>query len=316
MLATPGAADRPQLGQGQGAGMAVDVVDGAGDAESKRAEQGGPAPSGEDPSFVDEGRTSSTHARGGTPLLLERWPLVVAVAGLVLLAAAAIDLTVDDAGSQTMILVVAGVLLVVVPLVRDRLAPVSPGTSGLRFELSREIADRGAGATARLIDHSASGLAIAAETYGRVHATKVVGDDATARAIRARLTDDLVDEASASARVHKYDADEVRQLFRDGSPVVRVLVLGLMLGDSSLASVDTLRSAISESRSGNEQYQGLVLANRLRHRLTPSARQSLTERIRNDAAIWRSTDRRAQARAFVGDALADASAARFATPDS
>lgn len=266
-----------------------------------------PEPSAEDlrENRVDESERAASFLRRGRLDPLSWWTVFVAIVGLLLLAAAAIDLTVDDAGSQIVILVVAGVALLVLPLVHDRLAAVSFGTTGFRFELSRDLAARGAGATAELVDRS-GGLAAAAETYGRIHARGLGPEDATERAIRLRLQDDLVGEASASARLHKYDADEVRRLFHDGSPVVRVLVLGLMLGDPSLASVSVLRSAIGEARTGNEQLQGLVLANRLRHRLSQNARNALTETMRNDPAIWRGTDRKGEARVFVGKAIADA----------
>jgi hypothetical protein len=280
------------------------------------AEPGEPAGSpAARPSPIDEDDNVPASPRRRPSTLPSWWVVVVAVVGLVLVAAAAIDLTVGDAGSQLAILVVAGVSLLVLPLFLDRMTSVGLGPSGFRFELSREIAEHGAVSTALLLDRSAGGLPVAAEVYSRVHARGLVEEHPSERELRIRLQDELVGEASISARLHKYDAGEVRRLFRDGSPVVRVLVLGLMLGDHSLASVNVLRSAIAEPRTGNEQYHGLVLANRLKHRLNARTRAELTEIIRNDAAIWRGTSRRAEARRFVGDAIADAATARHRDGD-
>ena len=102
------------------------------------------------------------------------------------------------------------------------------------------------------------------------------------RPARIRLQDHFVDTASASALVQQYDKDEVRKLFRDGPPVVRVLVLGLMLGDQSLADVDTIESAITESRTANEQYHGLQLAKRVGRSLLTSDRQRLWTAIQHE----------------------------------
>lgn len=266
-------------------------------------------------SRVDEDHEAPAPSRRPPLTLPSWWVFVVAILGLMLVAAAAVDLTVGDAGSQIAVLAVAGVLLVVLPLVLDRVSSLDLGPSGFRFELSREIAAQGAVSTAQLIDRSASDLPVAAEVYSRIHARGLGDEDPTERAVRIRLEHELVDDATISARLHKYDADEVRRLFLQGSPVVRVLVLGLMLGDYSLASVNVLRSAIGDPRTANEQYHGLVLANRLKHRLSPRARSELTETIRNDAVIWRSRSRGPEAREFVGKAIADAATKRHRAGD-
>lgn len=57
--------------------------------------------------------------------------------------------------------------------------------------------------------------------------------------------------------------------------MVRVLVLGLMQGDRSLADVPTMTAALLDSRSKNEQYQGLQLARLCWPTLSLSDRQDV-----------------------------------------
>ena len=84
------------------------------------------------------------------------------------------------------------------------------------------------------------------------------------------LQDTLVLHAASVARQEKFDTREVRRLFADGSMVMRVLVLGVMQGDISLADSDTILSAIREGRSRNEQFQAMVLAQKYWKRMSSS----------------------------------------------
>ena len=79
------------------------------------------------------------------------------------------------------------------------------------------------------------------------------------KAARIHLQDLLVQRAASVARQEKFEASEV-QGSSNGSVVMRVLVLGLMQGDRSLADVSTIVAAVTDGRSRNEQYQGLMLA--------------------------------------------------------
>jgi len=81
-----------------------------------------------------------------------------------------------------------------------------------------------------------------------------------------------VERAAAVARREKFDASEVRRLFQNAAPTMRVLAIGLMQGDPSLADGPTIVEAIANSRSANEQYQGLKLTEQCWPRLTPSYR--------------------------------------------
>ena len=176
-------------------------------------------------------------------------------------------------------LLLAGGILAVGPILFERLTRVSVGPAGLRFDLSLEIESLGARDTAVRIDRWGGGLAEAAQAYASAH-TVLAGEDV--RDARIRLQDHFVDEAAASALVQQYDAAEIRRLFHEGPPVVRVLVLGLMLGDPSLADVETIVSAVTDSRTANEQYQGLRLAERVGRRLPADDRRRLRQAIESE----------------------------------
>ena len=158
------------------------------------------------------------------------------------------ELAGGDADGGVSWLLLAGVFLVVGPFVFDRLTGVSVGPDGpARFDLSKEVAGLGARSTAPASTGGAAGLAESAAAYAAAHT--VLRDEAM-RDAKVRLQDHFVDAAAASALVQRYDADEVRTLFRHGPPVIRVLALwGLMIGDPSLADAATIESAITESRT-------------------------------------------------------------------
>jgi hypothetical protein len=63
----------------------------------------------------------------------------------------------------------------------------------------------------------------------------------------------LVERAAAVADREKFDPSEVRTLFQNATPTMRVLALGLMQGDPSLADEATMLDAITNPRSANEQ---------------------------------------------------------------
>jgi hypothetical protein len=238
------------------------------------------------------------------------WARFVGLIGLLLLVAAAIDLTFGNGGTQTTALVFAGVLLLIFPLVADGLAAVQLGPGGFRLEISRQFAEAGARGTARIVDRWASDLAVTAEVYGRVRSTADGGETHAERAVRVRTQDGLVDEAVASARLYKYDRDELIAGFHKGSPVMRVLIVGLMLGDTSLADDGVVTSAISDSRSANEQYHALRLAVLQKPRMSESRIACLTTVILEDNYIWSALDRAREAAKFVGSEAAGSATQR------
>ena len=57
----------------------------------------------------------------------------------------------------------------------------------------------------------------------------------------------------------KIPAAEVRALFLEGSPVLRILGIGFMQGDPSTADVGLLASSVTAPASPNEQFQALAV---------------------------------------------------------
>jgi hypothetical protein len=220
-------------------------------------------------------RTTGTSDGPRPSGLVKAWTWAVALGGAALLAVAASELIGGDADAGVPWLVLAGGFLVVGPIFFDRLTRLSVGPDGFRFDLSLQIARLDARDTAVRIDRWGGGLAEAAATYASAH-TLLAGDEM--RAARIRVQDHFVATAAASALVQQYDAAEVRR----GPPVVRVLVLGLMQGDPSLADAATIESAITESRTANEQYHGLRLAEQVGRRLPPEDRRRLRQAIERE----------------------------------
>lgn len=259
---------------------------------------------------------TATAPAAGRPRTDRAWRWVIGVGGAVLAGAAAIDVVTDDGDGPVTWLLVVGAVLATLPLWIDRLTRVRVGADGLHFDLSKEIAELGARDTAKRIDEWGGGLAEATYAYASAHT--VLRDDErdhTMRPARIRLQDHFVDTASASALVQQYDEDEVRKLFRKGPPVVRVLVLGLMLGDQSLADVGTIESAITESRTANEQYLGLQLAKRVGRRLSRADRAQLRKAIQHESIPGgRRTELRAEVLVLLADDADGPSAAAGPAP--
>ena len=236
----------------------------------------------------DRTTEGSGAAAEAAPGLTRAWTWLVALAGAALVVAAAVDVLGDDGDWTVVALGFGGLFLALGPIVFHRLVSASVGVHGFSFELGRSIAALGAVDTAHRVDRWGGGLTEAANAYATAH-TVLEGREHTAA--RTRLQDHFVDEARASALVQQYDADEVRALFRKAPPVVRVLVLGLMLGDPSLADAATIEDAITRSRTGNEQYQGLRLALLVGPRLPVGDRRRLRAAIEADPMIRTGQDR-------------------------
>jgi hypothetical protein len=207
-----------------------------------------------------------------------RWPLtarlLVGVVGLALLVLGAVKSGAAAGGTGALTLVVAGAVLLVSPFVLDRIQRVSVSATRVDLWLATQVSDRGAPEAAAILQRTRLGSF--AESYALVH-DELTGERYSAA--RIHLQDLLVRRAASVARQEKFDAREVRRLFANGSVVVRVLVLGLMQGDISLADAGTMVSAVTDSRSRNEQYQGLELARICWQRLSPGERKEIRDAI-------------------------------------
>jgi hypothetical protein len=214
---------------------------------------------------------------------------LVGITGFGLLALGAIKIIATAGDSGVVFIVIAGAVLLVSPFVIDRVDRVSVGAIRLDLRFTREVSALGAPKAAQILERTT--LASFAESYAFIH-EELRGDDF--KGARIHLQDLLVDRSAAIARREKFEASEVRTLFDNGFPVMRVLVLGLMQGDLSLADVGTITGAITDGRSSNEQLQGLRLAEMCWHRLARSGQEAIHVAI-TDSDFPAASDRRHQA---------------------
>ncbi|MFI9643744.1 hypothetical protein ACIG87_27430 [Micromonospora sp. NPDC051925] len=206
--------------------------------------------------------------------------------GLVLLGVGSWEIVQGRDGSGVVAIIAAGALLFVSPLVVDRLSEVAIGLDGVSLGLAADLAQIAPQAAQILGD---SRLMSLADSYAIVR-EEFRGEEN--RAVRVVLQDLLVERAASLATYRKFDPSEVRRLFAEGAPVVRVLALGLMRGDPSLADAETIRAAITASRSGNEQFQGLLLAEAGWNRLSSADRSTLLAAL-DETQIKAGSDRSA-----------------------
>jgi len=220
--------------------------------------------------------------------MLRGWPAwLLAIPGAGLAGAGAYKVVVTAGSGAGVAVVIAGSVLLVSPFVLQRVEQLSVTTSGLQMRLSQDIADLGAPKAARILDRT--DLAWYAQSYSFIH--EELGDDAYQDA-RIHLQDLLVDRAAAIARRQKFDGPEVRTLFRNAAPTMRVVALGLMQGDPSLADAPAILDAIQSPRSPNEQYQGLKLAIQCWPRLTAPSRSAIRATVEASPEIKAGASRR------------------------
>lgn len=207
-------------------------------------------------------------------------PWALAATGLAVLVAGAVAIVVKGDGGDALGLVIGGAVLMIMPLIVDRLEKLSVGAGGVDIHLTKQIVDLGAPKAADILERS--GLANFASSYAFVHEELAAEEYHDAK---VHLQDRLVEKAAELARRQKFDAEEVRRLTTSGPPMVRVVALGLMVGDPSLADSATVYSAISRSLSGNEQYHGMRLAELLWRQLSTAERQGVIALVDADHFI-------------------------------
>ncbi|MER7751381.1 hypothetical protein [Kitasatospora sp. NPDC097643] len=89
----------------------------------------------------------------------------------------------------------------------------------------------------------------------------------------------VVAEVRSTARRSALTADQVRDLFADGSEGRRIQALALMQGDPALADLPSVLEAIERPRSGFEQYHALLAARGLLSRLPAGEAQRLRDAV-------------------------------------
>jgi hypothetical protein len=223
--------------------------------------------------------------------MFRRWPVwLLAAPGAALIGAGAYKVITTAGGGGQVAAVAAGALLLVSPFVISRVEHLSLSPSGLEMQLSKSVAELGAPKAARILDRT--DLAWYAQSYSFIHEEL---DGENYLDAKTHLQDLLVERAAAIARREKFDAAEVRTLFKNAAPTMRVLALGLMAGDPSLADGPTIVDAVESPRSANEQFQGLSLAIRCWSQLPTSYRSAIKSAINGHPEIMAGSSRRALA---------------------
>nr|BFD92645.1 hypothetical protein KitaXyl93_40050 [Kitasatospora sp. Xyl93] len=89
----------------------------------------------------------------------------------------------------------------------------------------------------------------------------------------------VVAEVRSTARRSALTADQVRDLFADGSEGRRIQALALMQGDPALADLSSVLDAIERPRSDFEQYHALLAARGLLSRLPAAEAQRVRDAV-------------------------------------
>ncbi|MFG1812437.1 hypothetical protein ACGFIF_01620 [Kribbella sp. NPDC049174] len=197
--------------------------------------------------------------------------VVCLLAGVGLLVTGLVGLFSDVDESVLALVLALGVLLLIAPSIVDRIRAMRLGQ--FEVQLIRQVA-----ATARDAANTLQRLGLGREldAYATVY-TELRGPEL--RNVRAMVLDRIIERVSSAAVVEKFDQDEVKAMFREGTPIVRVLALGLMEGDPSLIDGEILLEAVSRSLTGNEQYHALRLVRDEWHRLSPVDHAALRSAI-------------------------------------
>lgn len=220
-------------------------------------------------------------------MLRHRATWVLGATGLVLVVVGVVRVVAAASGAGLVTVVVVGALLLVSPFIIARVEQLSVSTSGFELRLTRDIAGLGAPKAARILDRT--DLARFAESYDFIHKEL---EDKKYYDAKIHLQDLLVEQAAAIARKERFDASEVRTLFANASPTMRVLAIGLMKGDPTLADGPTILAAIAGPRSANEQYQGLALAKLRWPQLPESYKTAIKSVIADNPEIMAGASRR------------------------
>ncbi|TCO35545.1 hypothetical protein EV652_101427 [Kribbella steppae] len=196
---------------------------------------------------------------------------VCLLAGVGLLVTGLVGLFSDvDEGVLALVLGI-GVLLLITPSIIDRIRSTRLGQ--FEVQLVRQVA-----ASARRAANSLQRLGLGREldAYATIY-TELRGPEL--KNVRAMVLDRIIERVAGAAVVEKFDQDEVKAMFREGTPIVRVLALGLMEGDPSLIDGEILLEAVSRPLTGNEQYHALRLVRDEWNRLSPAEHAALRSAI-------------------------------------
>lgn len=206
------------------------------------------------------------------------------VIGGALLVAGLVGLFTGVGQGPLITVLAAGLLLVIMPSIVDRIRSMRLGE--FEVHLVRQIA-----ATARRTADTlrALGMEKQLDAYATIY-TELRGPEL--KAVRGEILDRIVQRVANASAVEKFDKDEIRDLFFTGSPIVRVLALGLMEGDPSLLDSQVLLTAINTSLTGNEQYHALRVIRNGWGQLSQTQRGELLAAINSNPQIAKGPARR------------------------
>ncbi|MFJ9743673.1 hypothetical protein, partial [Streptomyces sp. NPDC101166] len=168
-----------------------------------------------------EGATPSPTLPGSRLGTLGKWVarrlprVVLGFAGLALLTAGAVRVFSVEGTTGPIALLVVGVLLIASPDLAGRIEKLKVDATGLEMHIVRDIQELGASKAAALLNNTE--LAHFAESYTLVH-EELSAD--RFRPAKIHLQDLLVSRAATCARRVKFDAIEVRSLFKNGTPTL------------------------------------------------------------------------------------------------
>lgn len=212
--------------------------------------------------------------------------------GAALVVAGLVGLFTDVGQGPLIVVLAAGLLLLIMPSIVDRIRRMRIGE--FEVELIRQIAET-ARKTAEILRRHGMGpeLDAYASIYTELNSPEL-------KAVRGQVLDRVVQRVAQASAVEKFDKAEVKDLFLNGSPIVRVLALGLMEGDLSLIDGEVLLDAVNRSLTGNEQFHALKVTRNGWGRLTPDERNQLMVSIDANPQIQAGPDRRDLAQEIRG----------------
>jgi hypothetical protein len=201
-----------------------------------------------------------------------------------MIATGAVATFITSNGTGAAALAGAGVALILLALLGDRLIALKVGAVEIHVaqHLTARAAELDASGDSEGADQlrdEAGRLLQAAYPYAReyeeLRRTWRPGEERTSAFYR------LVDEARKQGRRNQPSPEAVRRMFREGQEGDRVYALSLMSEFPEAADIDSIIDAISQSRSAFEQYQALEAAEQFLPRLLQEERRRLERAIRD-----------------------------------
>lgn len=219
-------------------------------------------------------------------------------------------------GTGTGVLLIAGIVLLVVALLGNRIDSLEFGGARLklraaaaeRFALAEESASRGDDDTADRLRAEAQALLDAASPIAAEY--RSVRGSMRAGPARTRAMERVIAQARRLAAEQSFEPEEVLRWFREGSEDKRITALAMMQAKPELRDFEAVVAGIEHSRSAFEQYHAMVLATYMldgldaaqARRLAAAVEAQRGWRFRRDGDRWQLSEeilRRAAARLDV-----------------